>query len=82
LLAIISSITITPLTAIEGRSGGEGKPWEKSFFFEKKNQKTLYCFRNHGAMGAVTQGKSLFASFSSEKEAHAYFNSHCFLIID
>jgi len=35
------------------------------FFFEKKNQKTFPVGR---AFGIAAQNKSLFASFSSEKE--------------
>jgi hypothetical protein len=39
------------------------------FFFEKKNQKTFFCLkRDAGRQRAPCPNKSLFASFSSEKE--------------
>jgi hypothetical protein len=38
------------------------------FFFEKKNQKTFTRWHACQSPGARANGKSLFASFSSEKE--------------
>jgi hypothetical protein len=38
------------------------------FFFEKKNQKTFPTGVRAGSPGTRASGKSLFASFSSEKE--------------
>jgi hypothetical protein len=38
------------------------------FFFEKKNQKTSIRLRPCRPAGTGARGKSLFASFSSEKE--------------
>jgi hypothetical protein len=44
------------------------------FFFEKKNQKTFVYWRTSVAMSA-TANKSLFASFSSEKEDSYTFDA-------
>jgi hypothetical protein len=49
--------------AAEGR-----KRAEESFFFGKKNQKTSAHRRSAGSAGPGSNGKGLFASFSSEKE--------------
>ena len=38
------------------------------FFFEKKNQKTFIHLKRFGGVGPAQTNKSLFASFSSEKE--------------
>jgi hypothetical protein len=38
------------------------------FFFEKKNQKTFIRLRQGGTGPSASSDKSLFASFSSEKE--------------
>jgi hypothetical protein len=47
------------------------------FFFEKKNQKTFALFRNLvPGSGEIPQtDKSLFASFSSEKEESSFYRS-------
>jgi hypothetical protein len=43
------------------------------FFFEKKNQKTFpRCGDAFGPAAPRKQGKSLFASFSSEKEDFSF----------
>jgi hypothetical protein len=44
----------------------------KKFFFEKKNQKTFINLGRGGRNAPVPDSKSLFASFSSEKE-DSYF---------
>jgi hypothetical protein len=53
----------------------EGKG--RMFFFEKKNQKTfirgLCAVARHLGSAAQPSNKSLFASFSSEKEVLAFF---------
>jgi hypothetical protein len=45
------------------------------FFFEKKNQKTFYRLTHSSGKSAAKTNKSLFASFSSEKEVLASFLS-------
>jgi hypothetical protein len=42
------------------------------FFFEKKNQKTFPCLHACRESGAGASRKSLFASFSSEKEDSSF----------
>jgi len=43
------------------------------FFFEKKNQKTFPTLHRGSMESRVQVGKSLFASFSSEKEESFLF---------
>jgi hypothetical protein len=44
----------------------------KQFFFEKKNQKTFHTWRRVRRPERVQTDKSLFASFSSEKEDSSF----------
>jgi hypothetical protein len=54
------------------------KQRQELFFFEKKNQKTFVgCGSAFGPAAPRKQGKSLFASFSSEKEDILF----CFFLI-
>jgi hypothetical protein len=48
--------------------GGTGTKEARMFFFEKKNQKTFPTLRPFPVNQPRQKGKSLFASFSSEKE--------------